>query len=212
MSGFHQDNIFNGSVSCGCQWDPVAALSARALKAPEGSCVWARRIGCSAAACVRASVCISYLLLIQHQFISFITLSTMLGGGCSSDKFIKPKLSRVKIKDSGGEVSCCTDKISQYNMCLYNSRHLTELQSTANSKPRISRRFRLCRRTQPCATAFGAGESTATSNVPSKAIPPPATTTPPKIGPQTLAPAFNTVSILPPQDTEATLGLSEYLR
>ena len=62
----------------------------------------------------------------------------MLGGGCSSDKFIKPKLSRVKIKDSGGEVSCFTDKISQYNMCPYNSRHLTELQPTANSENRAS--------------------------------------------------------------------------
>lgn len=52
VSGFYQDKIFNGSVSCCCQWVPVAAISARALKAPEGSCVCARRISCSAAVCV----------------------------------------------------------------------------------------------------------------------------------------------------------------
>ena len=82
---------------------------------------------------VCASVCISYLLLIQHQFISFITLSTMSGGSCSSDRLIKPKLSRVKTEDWGGEVSYSTDKISQYTACPYNSRPLTELQPTANS-------------------------------------------------------------------------------
>lgn len=82
---------------------------------------------------VCAYVCISYLLLIPHQFISFITLSTMSGGSCSSDRLIKPKLSRVKTEDWGGEVSYSTDKISQYTACPYNSRHLTELQPTANS-------------------------------------------------------------------------------